>query len=190
MQVFLEELREQRGTIIATTITAASTSRCIWSVRSQFLVAYVLVFTDPAIAALIGWLVAMRAGKPVTSSSSPRATTRSTRRPTSTRKRSRSATTCNRKIVLLAIWALSPLLLWFDPTLFGMFAPHRTAGEFVRHVGPDLAGPRRRRAAVPHCAPVLHQGRADGSRVDDQDPHRPVPRHQALLQSAAVPAAR
>ena len=32
----------------------------------------------------------------------------------------------NRKIVLLSIWVLSPLPLYFDPTLFGIFEPHRT----------------------------------------------------------------
>src|SRR5262249_41307194 len=40
-----------------------------------------------------------------------------------------------RKIVLLTIWALSPIPLYFDPTLFGIFEPHGSTGEFVRHVG-------------------------------------------------------
>ena len=40
-----------------------------------------------------------------------------------------------RKVVLMAIWALSPLLLFVDPTLFGLFEPHTTTGDFVRHVG-------------------------------------------------------
>jgi hypothetical protein len=39
-----------------------------------------------------------------------------------------------RKIVLLTIWALSPLPLYFDPTLFGIFRPHAGAAEYVRHV--------------------------------------------------------
>ena len=39
-----------------------------------------------------------------------------------------------RKVVLMTIWALSPLLLYVDPTLFGMFQPHNGAGEFLRHV--------------------------------------------------------
>jgi len=39
-----------------------------------------------------------------------------------------------RKIVLLSVWALSPLPLYFDPTLFGIFEPHKNAEEFVRHV--------------------------------------------------------
>jgi hypothetical protein len=40
-----------------------------------------------------------------------------------------------RKIVLLAIWAASPLLLVLEPTLFGAFAPHTSAAEFWTHVG-------------------------------------------------------
>jgi hypothetical protein len=34
----------------------------------------------------------------------------------------------------MTIWALSPLPLYFDPTFFGIFAPHATTAEFVRHV--------------------------------------------------------
>jgi hypothetical protein len=40
-----------------------------------------------------------------------------------------------RKVVLLTIWALTPLPLYLDPTLLGIFEPHKTAGEFVRHLG-------------------------------------------------------
>ncbi len=37
-----------------------------------------------------------------------------------------------RKIVLLTIWALSPLVLLADPTLFGIFEPYHTVGDFIR----------------------------------------------------------
>ena len=61
----------------------------------SFLVAYVMLFIDPVVSALVGWLVSMTRARPVTSSSSRRGMTTSTRRPTSTRKRSRSATICS-----------------------------------------------------------------------------------------------
>jgi len=35
----------------------------------------------------------------------------------------------------MTIWALSPLPLYFDPTLFGLFEPHAGAAEFIAHVG-------------------------------------------------------
>jgi hypothetical protein len=34
----------------------------------------------------------------------------------------------------LTIWALSPVLLWLDPTLFGVFPPATSATAFVRQV--------------------------------------------------------
>jgi hypothetical protein len=37
-------------------------------------------------------------------------------------------------VVLMAIWALSPLVLWLDPTLFGVY-PDSASGDFVQHVG-------------------------------------------------------
>src|SRR6201999_3307977 len=39
-----------------------------------------------------------------------------------------------RKVVLIAIWALSPLPLYFDPTYFGLFSPQAGAAAYVRHV--------------------------------------------------------
>jgi len=39
-----------------------------------------------------------------------------------------------RKIVLLAIWAASPLPLYFDPTFFGLFTPATDTAGFIRHV--------------------------------------------------------
>ena len=40
-----------------------------------------------------------------------------------------------RKVVLMGIWAASPLVLYFEPTLFGIFQPHGNTAEFVRHIG-------------------------------------------------------
>jgi hypothetical protein len=37
-------------------------------------------------------------------------------------------------VVLLTIWALSPLPLFLDPSLFGIFEPHASAVELLRHV--------------------------------------------------------
>jgi hypothetical protein len=40
-----------------------------------------------------------------------------------------------RKVILHAVWALVPLVLWFDPTFFGLFTAHTSGMGFVRHVG-------------------------------------------------------
>jgi len=38
-----------------------------------------------------------------------------------------------RKVVLMSIWALSPLVLWVDPTAFGLFEPHQDLATFAHH---------------------------------------------------------
>ena len=37
-----------------------------------------------------------------------------------------------RKVVLMSIWALSPLYLLFDPTVFGLLEPYNGVAEFIR----------------------------------------------------------
>ncbi|HEY9191621.1 MAG TPA: hypothetical protein VIO81_01985, partial [Methyloversatilis sp.] len=39
-----------------------------------------------------------------------------------------------RKVVLMVIWALSPLALHLDPTLLGLFEPHADATGFVHNL--------------------------------------------------------
>jgi len=38
-----------------------------------------------------------------------------------------------RKVVLMSIWALSPLVLFIDPTVFGLFEPHHDLATFANH---------------------------------------------------------
>jgi hypothetical protein len=37
-----------------------------------------------------------------------------------------------RKVVLMSIWALSPLYLFVDPTVFGLLEPYTSVAEFIR----------------------------------------------------------
>jgi hypothetical protein len=41
----------------------------------------------------------------------------------------------HRKLILIGIWAFSPIILVIDPTLLGFFTPHANLNEFVRHTG-------------------------------------------------------
>ena len=89
-----------------------------------------------------------------------------------------------RKIVLLAIWVLTPLALHLEPTLSGFGEAHEPGG-FARNLA-TCARARRWRSAVCHHSAVLRARSADRSRVADQDPHGPVSRiklyHRAPLQ--------
>ena len=100
----------------------------------SFLIAYVLVFFDPAVAALIGWLVAMTSRQAGHMFFEPRGYDEVNQATHEHKEEIKVGYNLNRKIILLTIWALSPLILYVDPTLFGVFEAHATQGEFVRHV--------------------------------------------------------
>ena len=101
----------------------------------SFLAAYVLVFKDPVLAALVGWLLAMTSRQIGHMFFEPKGYDAVNGATHEHKEEIKVGYNLRRKIILLAIWALSPLILLVDPTLFGVFQPHRTAGEFIQHVG-------------------------------------------------------
>lgn len=100
----------------------------------SFLCAYALAFSDPAMAALIGWLVAMTTRQIGHLFFEPKGYDHINDASHEYKEEIKVGYNLQRKIVLLTVWALSPLPLYIDPTLLGIFEPHRNVEEFVRHV--------------------------------------------------------
>jgi len=100
----------------------------------SFLFAYVMIFLDPAIAALIGWLVAMVSRQIGHFFFEPKDYDQINQATQEHKEEIKVGYNLRRKVVLLTIFALAPLPLVFDPGLFGIFSPHRDAWDFVRHV--------------------------------------------------------
>lgn len=101
----------------------------------SFLSAYALLFTSPVAAALIGWLVAMTSRQVGHFFFEPKGYDHVNQATHEHKEAIKVGYNLNRKIVLLSLWALSPLALWADPTLFGAFEPKPGAGDFLRRVG-------------------------------------------------------
>src|ERR1700716_901090 len=99
-----------------------------------FLIAYVMVFFDPGVAGLIGWLVSMNSRQAGHFFFEPKHYDEVNQATHEYKEEIKVGYNLRRKVVLMSIWALSPLPLYFDPSLFGMFQPHNGAGEFLRHV--------------------------------------------------------
>ena len=99
----------------------------------SFLCAYSLLFTNPALAALIGWLVAMVSRQTGHFFFEPKGYDEVNRATHEYKEEIKVGYNLRRKIVLLTVWALSPSLLLIDPTLLGVFAPHASMAEFVNH---------------------------------------------------------
>ncbi|HXW25367.1 MAG TPA: Mpo1-like protein [Xanthobacteraceae bacterium] len=100
----------------------------------SFLTAYVLAFFDPVWAALVGWLVAMTSRQIGHFFFEPKGYDHVNRATHEHKEDIKVGYNLKRKAVLLTIWALSPLPLYFDPSLFGIFTPHTSAAGYVRHV--------------------------------------------------------
>ena len=100
----------------------------------SFLCSYILVFTDPLAAALVGWLVAMTTRQIGHLFFEPKGYDHVNDATHEHKEEIKVGYNLRRKIVLLTIWALSPVVLFFDPTLFGILQPYATPAEFIRHV--------------------------------------------------------
>ncbi len=100
----------------------------------SFLFSYVMLFKDPALAALVGWLGAMTSRQIGHFFFEPKGYDVVNHATHEHKEEIKVGYNLRRKVVLLSIWALSPLLLYIDPTLFGIFTPHVNKAEFIRHV--------------------------------------------------------
>jgi hypothetical protein len=100
----------------------------------SFLTAYVTVFTNPAAAALIGWLVAMVTRQVGHFFFEPKGYDTVNQATHEHKEEIKVGYNLRRKVVLLSLWALSPLILWLKPTLFGIFPRSANGADFLRHV--------------------------------------------------------
>jgi hypothetical protein len=100
----------------------------------SFLFSYVMIFKDPAISALAGWLVAMTTRQTGHFFFEPKDYDTVNQASHEHKEEIKVGYNLRRKVVLLTIWALSPLALYFDPTLFGIFTPAAGKMDFIRHV--------------------------------------------------------
>ena len=101
----------------------------------SFLVAYVLLFTNPAAAALVGWLVAMISRQSGHFFFEPKGFDDVNELTHERKEEIKVGYNLRRKIVLQAIWVLSPLVLWVAPTLFGLLPPITAPADAVNQVG-------------------------------------------------------
>ncbi len=93
-----------------------------------------MIFKDPAVSALAGWLVAMTTRQTGHFFFEPKDYDHGNHATHEYKEEVKVGYNLRRKVVLLTIWALSPLPLYFDPTYLGIFTPHANKTEFIRHV--------------------------------------------------------
>jgi hypothetical protein len=100
----------------------------------SFLCAYALLFTSPVLAALIGWLLAMISRQVGHFFFEPKDYDQVNQATHEHKEAIKVGYNLQRKIVLLAIWALATLWLYFDPTLMGLFASRPGFNGFLHNM--------------------------------------------------------
>jgi hypothetical protein len=100
----------------------------------SFLTAYGLLAVHPGIAALVGWLVAMWSRQIGHFFFEPQDFDEVNQLTHEHKEEIKVGYNLRRKVVLLTLWALSPLLLLVDPTLGGLLAAHADWVDFVDNI--------------------------------------------------------
>lgn len=102
---------------------------------ASFLVAYALLLSDPALAALLAWLVAMVSRQAGHFFFEPKGYDEINQATHEYKEAVKVGYNLQRKVVLMAVWALSPLLLVWQPDAFGLLEPHADLRGFIHNVG-------------------------------------------------------
>src|SRR6516164_8230518 len=93
----------------------------------SFLAAYAMMFGDPAMAALIGWLVAMTTRQIGHFFFEPKTYDEVNQASHEYKESVKVGYNLQRKVVLLSIWFVVPFVLWFQPHFFGFFSDAEVA---------------------------------------------------------------
>jgi len=100
----------------------------------SFILAYALVFREPAIAVFIAWLFAMPSRQIGHFLFEPKGYDHVNHATHEYKERVKVGYNLRRKAVLLSIWALAPALLAVRPTLFGAFPPVAGWQDRANHI--------------------------------------------------------
>ena len=101
----------------------------------SFLVAYALLFVDPALAALVAWLVSMTSRQSGHFFFEPKGYDVVNQATHAHKEAIKVGYNLRRKIVLMAVWAAAPLLVLLQPTVWGLLAAPEGLAGLARNVG-------------------------------------------------------
>lgn len=101
----------------------------------SFVTAYALLLVDPAWSALLAWTVSMTSRQAGHFFFEPRGYDTVNQATDAHKEAIKIGYNIRRKVVLMAIWAFVPALLWLEPSVFGQIAPANDLVEFAHDVG-------------------------------------------------------
>ena len=135
MKNFLEELRVQRWDDHRYYHHCRINQSLHLLSAMAFVLAYGLLFIDPAMAALVAWMVSMTSRQAGHFFFEPLGYDRVNQATHEFKEEIKVGYNLRRKVVLLSVWALLPLAIFMSPGLLGLLPVHETLPEFLRAVG-------------------------------------------------------
>jgi len=96
-----------------------------------FLASYALLFVNPVLAVLVGWLLAMILRQVGHFFFDPKTYDEVNNARHDYEESVKVGYNLQRKVVLLSIWVAMPLVLWFQPTFFGFFSAEEVSRGLV-----------------------------------------------------------
>ena len=102
---------------------------------STFVCAYILLLHDPAMASLLGWLVAMTSRQAGHFFFEPKDYDEVNQVSHEYKEQVKVGYNLFRKWVFMTIWAATPLLLLAEPSMLGLLIPHIGPITFIRNLG-------------------------------------------------------
>ncbi len=131
---FLEELREQRWDDHRYYHRSRINQSLHLISAISFTSAYVLVFFDPVIAVFLGWIVAMITRQIGHFFFEPKGYDDVNEATHQHKESIKVGYNLRRKVILLSIWGLTPVLLYFSPSIWGIFTPHTDFYGFLHNL--------------------------------------------------------
>lgn len=101
----------------------------------SFVAAYGLLFIDPAMAALLGWTVSMTTRQAGHFFFEPRGYDHVNQATHAHKEAIKVGYNLRRKVVLMALWLALPLLLWLQPSVFGLIEPATGWRDYLNDLG-------------------------------------------------------
>ena len=135
MQTFLETLKTQRWDDHRYYHQSRINQSLHFVSAISFLVAYALLFIDPALAAIVGWCVSMTTRQAGHFFFEPRGFDTVNGVSDEYKEEVKVGYNIRRKIVLLSVWVGLPAALWLSPSLGGLIEPAQGLAGFVHDTG-------------------------------------------------------
>ncbi len=101
----------------------------------SFMVAYVLLFIDPAMAALLAWGVSMTTRQSGHFFFEPRDYDHVNHATHDHKEDIKLGYNLRRKVMLMSLWAVAPVVLFLNPSLFGLIEPAVGLSAYLHDLG-------------------------------------------------------